>query len=271
MRRQCRGQPLRRKAQARSAWRDAETKARNSLSSSSVSNASQRSSSAELMGCAPGVCRISFSSGSRSSSVRSCSCSALVLVATTSVIVFATSVASRRWPRRVLTSRCPVNKFGPGPVPGTRSVVHPRTPAGHPIGDTHAASGPQSDRDGGELIPLPSSAARISTGTWGHMDACSRPQSAARQDDWRAETWRKHLIAATRMLWAVAWGQGQAAGVGEAEAGVAGGALGQGSGEHAGGGVASPAPNSSRAACPSASRPRSMCEAMVCRTGPTWR
>ena len=39
------------------------------------------------------------------------------------------------------------------------------------------------------------------------------------------------------MLRAVAWGQGQAAGVGEAEAGIAGGALGQGSGEHAGGGV----------------------------------
>src|SRR5712691_12469847 len=40
-----------------------------------------------------------------------------------------------------------------------------------------------------------------------------------------------------RMLWALAWGQGQAAGVGEAEAGVAGGAFGQGSGEYAGGGV----------------------------------
>ena len=84
MRHRCRGRQRLDAAQARSAWRDSATKARNSSSSSSVSKASQRSSSIEPIGWAPGVCRISSPKGTRSSPTGCCGCSALVLVAITS-------------------------------------------------------------------------------------------------------------------------------------------------------------------------------------------
>src|SRR5712692_67761 len=236
MRRQCRGQPPLKKVQARSAWRDAETKARNSLSSSSVSNASQRSSSAELIGCAPGVCRISFSSGSRSSSARSCSCSALVLVATTSVIAW---------------YQCRTRSDGPGApyLTLSRQQVRSGFCSGHAQRCASRNACWPSDRGYARCKrpPIRSGWRRAHT-----FCLALRPgYPLARGDTWmRAHAaiccWAGRLAArnlkgtpprAVRMLWAVAWGQGQAAGVGEAEAGVAGGAFGQGSGEYAGGGV----------------------------------
>ena len=117
--------------------REAETNARISLSSSSVSNAGHRSSSAGPMGRAPDICRISSPSGSKSSPALPCSSLPHPSLPEPVSHPF-------RWQEHRLTSRCPSAEFRPGICPRhAEPDVQPERP-GHPRDSARFPSPPRS-------------------------------------------------------------------------------------------------------------------------------